>query len=257
VKALTGSGGGAVKLNQNTVTIDLAPVIDHVKTRLSDAGLTVVQKIPEIHTNLTVLKSDDIGRVKTYFRLLQLAGNWLPVVAVLLAAAGVLLSVRRRRALVATALGFAFAALVLGIALTVFRYFYLDALPADVSQAAAKAVYDTLTRFLRVAVRVVIALGVVIAVGAWLTGQGRRASDVRQLWHAGIGATRATADRLGMRTGPVGPFVHRHRIWITWLLVAVAVLVYVLWSYPTGWVVVGIALALLFALTIVDFLAEA
>ncbi|MEU6573375.1 hypothetical protein [Streptomyces sp. NPDC046805] len=255
-KALTGKGGGAVVLNQNTVSIDLAPVIDQVKMRLVDAGLTVAAKIPEIHTNITVVRSDDIGRIKTYFRLLQLAGNWLPVIAVLLAAAGVLLSVRRRRALVAASLGFAAAALVLGFGLTVFRAVYLDHLPANVSQPAAKVVYDTLIRFLRTSVRTVLTLGVVIALAAWLSGPGRYAVVVRRLWRSGIRAVRSTADSLGMRTGPVGPFVHRHRHWITWILVVAAVVVYLLWSYPTGWVVVGVALVLLFALAIVDFLAE-
>ncbi|RZU23698.1 hypothetical protein EV567_1434 [Streptomyces sp. BK239] len=254
-KALTGSGGGAVKLENDTVTIDLAPVVEEVKQRLVDDGLTVAEKIPQVHTSFTVLRSEKIGEAKTYFRLLQLAGVWLPVVAVLLVAAGVLLATRRRRALVAAALCFALATLLLGIALTVFRVVYLDALPADVSQAAAGTVYDTLTRFLRTGVRVVVALGVVVALAAWLTGPGRRAGLVRGLWHSGIGAVRTTADHAGMRTGPVGPFVARYRTWITWILTGAAVLAYVLWPYPTGWVVIGLALALLFALSVVDFLA--
>lgn len=254
-KALTGSGGGAVKLTDDTVTVDLAPVIDEVKKRLVDAGLGVAAKLPEIHTDFTVLRSDDIGRVKTLFRLLQMAGNWLTFVAVLLVVAGVLLAVRRRRALVAGSLCFAAATLLLGIALTVFRPLYLDALPSGVSQSAAGAVYDTLTRFLRTMVRTVVALGVVVALAAWLTGPGRNATTVRRLWHSGIDSVRATADHMGMRLGPVGPFVRRHRRWIGWVLVAVAVVVYLLWSHPTGWVVVGLALALLFALAVVDFLA--
>ncbi|MFJ5836696.1 hypothetical protein ACIQGO_07980 [Streptomyces shenzhenensis] len=254
-KALTGHGGGAVHLRDNTVTIDLAPVIDQVKKRLVDSGLTVAQRIPAVHTDFTVAHSDDIGRARTYLRLLQLAGNWLPVIAVLLVAAGVLLAARRRRALVAGALGIAVTTLLLGIALTVFRSFYLDALPAGVSRPAAGAVYDTLTRFLRTTVRMVVALGVVVALAAWLTGPGRYASAVRRLWHAGLGAVRATAGRLGLRTGPVGPFTRRHRRWLTWVLVAAAVLAYLLWNRPTGWVVVGLTLTLLFALAVVDFLA--
>ncbi|MDR6976398.1 hypothetical protein J2X68_003086 [Streptomyces sp. 3330] len=254
-KALTGSGGGAVKIENDTVTVDLAPVIDEVKQRLVDSGMTVAGKIPEIHTNFTVIRSEDIGKVKTYFRLLELAGFWLPVVAVLLVAAGVLLSTHRRRVLIVAALCFAFATLLLGVALTVFRVIYLDALPAGVSQPAAGSVYDTLTRFLRTSVRSVVALGVVIALAAWLTGPGRHAALVRRLWHSGIGAVRETADHAGLRTGPVGPFVDRYRTWITWILAAGAVLAFLLWPYPTGWVVVGLALALLFALAIVDFLA--
>ncbi|MEU6947738.1 hypothetical protein ABZ957_21250 [Streptomyces sp. NPDC046316] len=256
VRALTGSGEGAVQIKNDTVTLDLAPVIERVKTRLVDSGLTVAEKIPEVHTDFTILKSDDIGKVKTGFRLLQLMGLWLPVIAVLLAAGGVLLSVHRRRSLIAAALGFAGAALVLGIGLTVFRTVYLNALPDTVSQAAAGSVYDALIRLLRTTVRMVVTLGVVLAVAAWLSGRGRSATVVRQLWHSGIAATRSTADRFGMRTGPVGPFVRRHRAWITWILVAAAILAYVLWSYPTGWVVLGLALALLFALAVAEFLAD-
>ncbi|WP_330459187.1 hypothetical protein OIB37_21250 [Streptomyces sp. NBC_00820] len=254
-KALTGSGGGAVKLENDAVTIDLAPVIEQVKTRLVDSGLTVAKRIPQVHAQFTVLRSDEIGRLQTYFRLLQLAGTWLPVLAALLLAAGVLAATRRRRALAAAALGVAFAVLVLGIGLTVFRAVYLDKLPSGVSRPAAAAVYDTLTRFLRTAVRALVALGVTVAVAAWLTGPGRHARAVRQVWHAGLAAARAQTDRFGLRTGPVGPFLRRYRAWITWLLVAAAVVAYVLWSHPTGWVVVGLALALLFALTLLDFLA--
>ncbi|MGW3262839.1 hypothetical protein [Streptomyces sp. NPDC001056] len=254
-KALTGAGGGAVQLKGDTVTLDLAPLIEDVKKRMVQAGLTFASRLPTVHTQFTLVESQQVGKVRTYLRLLRIAGNWLPVLAVLLIAAGVLLSLRRRRALVAGCLGAAVATAVLGIGLRVFRVFYLDRLPADVSQDAAGAVYDTLTRFLGTAVRTVIVLAVVIALGAWLTGAGPRAGVVRGLWTDGIGAARGTAEHAGLRTGPVGPFVRRYRAWFTWVLVGVAVLVCLLWPYPTGWVVLGIALCLLFALAVVEFLA--
>ncbi|MFI1280845.1 hypothetical protein ACH4U5_08750 [Streptomyces sp. NPDC020858] len=255
-KALTGSGGGAVKINNDSVTVDLGPVVDQVKQRLVDEGMTVAAKIPEVHTDFTVLRADNIGKVKTYFRLLQIAGTWLPVLSLLLIAAGVLLSRHRRRVLVTAALAFAFATLMLGVGLTVFRVVYLNALPDTVSQPAAGSVYDAMTHYLRTTVRMAVVLGVVVALAAWLTGPGRWATVVRQGWHSGIGAVRSTADHAGLRTGPVGPFVHRHRGWITWILVAAAVLTFILWSYPTGLVIVCIALVLLFALAVAEFLAE-
>ncbi|MFD3994633.1 hypothetical protein [Streptomyces sp. NPDC058548] len=254
VRALTGSGDGAVQINNDTVTVDLAPVIDRVKERLVDSGLTVAGKIPEIHTDFTVVKSDDIGKVKTGFRLLQVMGLWLPVLAVLLVVGGVLLSTHRRRTTIASAIGVAVAALVLGIALTVFRTVYLNALPDTVSQPAAGSVYDALIHFLRTTVRMVVTLGLVVALAAWLTGPSRPAVTTRHMWNSGIDATRAAADRAGLRTGPVGPFIRRYRTWITWILVALAILVYVLWDHPTGWVVVGLALALLFVFAVVRFL---
>ncbi|MET7758276.1 hypothetical protein ABZT27_26770 [Streptomyces sp. NPDC005389] len=255
VRALTGSGDGAVQINNDTVTVDLAPVIERVKERLVDSGLTVAGKIPEIHTDFTVVKSEDIGKVKTGFRLLQVMGLWLPVLAVLLVVAGVLLSTHRRRTVIASAIGVAVAALVLGIALTVFRTVYLNALPDTVSQPAAGSVYDALIHFLRTTVRMVVTLGLLVALAAWLTGPSRPAVVTRRMWNSGIDATRTAADRAGLRTGPVGPFVRRYRTWITWILVALAILVYVLWDHPTAWVVVGLALALLFAFAVVGFLA--
>lgn len=255
-KALTGSGGGAVQLTDDTVTLDLGPLVDQVKQRLVDAGLTPAEHIPTVHTDFTLARSDQIARYRTYLRLLQLAGNWLPVPAVLLIAAGVLLSVRRRRALVAGCVGVAVATGILGIGLSVFRTFYLDRLPAGVSPGAAAAVYDALVHFLRTTVRMVVAVAVVVALGAWLTGPGRYAVLVRRLWSAGIGAVRSTAGHAGLRTGPVGPFVRRQHAWIGRLLVVVALVVWLLWSRPTGWVVVGIALCLLAALAVVEFLAS-
>jgi hypothetical protein len=256
-KALTGSGGGAVQLKNDTVALDLAPLIDRVKKRLVDAGMSAAGRIPAVHTDFTLIKSQQVGKIKTYVRLLQLAGNWLPVLAVPLVAIGVLLSVRRRRALVAGCLGVAVTTGVLGIGLRVFRVIYLDRLPADVSQDAAGAVYDTLTHFLQTGIRTVVALAVVVALGAWLGGPGRYSGLLRRLWISGIGAVRGTADRAGLRTGPVGPFVRHHRAWFTWTLVAAALLVYLLWRYPTGWVVVGITVCLLFLLAVVEFLAAA
>ncbi|MFE9448477.1 hypothetical protein [Streptomyces sp. NPDC006739] len=254
-KALTGSGG-AVKINDQSVTVDLAPIVDRVKQRLVGAGMGFAARIPQIHTDFTVLRSDELGRMKTYLRLLRLAGSWLPVLVVVLVVAGVLLAVHRRRVLVAAVLAVGFAMLVLGAGLTVFREVYLNSLPDTVSQPAAAAVYDTLVRFLRSSVRRVVALAVVIALAAWLTGPGRRATFVREAWRSGNRAVRVAADRAGFRTGPVGPFVHRYRTWITWILVVAAVLTYMTWSYPTGLVVVVIALVLLLAMAVVDFLDE-
>lgn len=255
-KALTGEGGAAVQLKGDSVTLDLAPLIAQVKTRLVDNGLSIASKIPEVHTDFVLVSSDNISKVRTYLRLLELAGTWLPVAAVLLAAGGVLLALRRRRALVTTALGMAAAAMVLGIGLTAFRAIYLDRLPAGVNQAAAAAVYDALVHYLRAGVRLVLVLGVLVALGAWLTGAGRRAGTVRSLWHAGFAAVRQTAQRLGLRLGPVGRFTHRFKAWLGWAALAVVVVIFLTWTYPTGLVVLWLAVALVLALAVLEFLDD-
>jgi hypothetical protein len=256
VKALTGQGGGAVQLTQNSVVIDLAPVIDQVKQRLVSNGMTIAGKIPQIHTSFTVLNAKNIGKAKTGFRLLQIIGNWLPVIGVLLAVAGVWLARRWRRAAVAASFGIAAGALVLGIGLTVFRAIYLDKLPADVNHDAAKAVYDQLVLFLRTAVRSVVVLGVAVGLGFWITGHGRRAARVGGVFTAGIDATRGALDNAGLKLGPVGPFVHRYRKWIMWIVLAAGGLTLALWSYPTGAVVFWLVVIVLLVLALVRFLDE-
>ncbi|MFJ1587844.1 hypothetical protein ACIOC1_31555 [Streptomyces sp. NPDC088197] len=254
VDALTGSNDSAVQVEHNTVTLDLAPVVAGVKQQLVDRGLKVAGRLPDVHTDFTLLKSDEIGRVKTGFRALQLAGDWLPVVTVVVAGAGVLLAVRRRRALVAAALGVAAGVAVLGVALALFRTFYLDHLSPDVHHAAAAAIYDQVVRFLRASVRMVITLGVVVALGAWLSGSGQWAVRVRTMWESGIAAVREAA---GVRsTGPVGPWVDRFRVWLRWVVVAVASVVLALWPYPTGMVIFWIALVTVAGLAVIEFLDE-
>ncbi|MFJ2777396.1 MULTISPECIES: hypothetical protein [unclassified Kitasatospora] len=255
-KMLTGEGGGAVQIKNDTVVLDLAPLIAQVKTRLVDNGLSIASKIPEIHTQFTLFQSDAIPKVRTGFRLLDLAGFWLPVLTVACAVGGVLLAERRRRAVVTVALGMAGGALLLGLGLSVFRVLYLDRLPAGVDQAAAQAVYDTLIRYLRSAVRVVITLGLLIALGAWISGAGAHAGTVRGLWRSGIGGVRHTAERGGVRLGPVGRFVHRWKGWLGWVAAAGAGLAFLLWSYPTVLVTLCLALVLLAALAVLEFLDE-
>ncbi|WP_055587609.1 hypothetical protein [Peterkaempfera griseoplana] len=253
-KALTGKGGGAVSLQDNQVAIDLGPVVARVKDELVKAGFAPAARIPAVHTRFVVFASRDIGRVRTGVRLLQLAGGWLPVVTVLIAAAGVLLAAGRRRALVGAALGVAAAMLVLGVALAAFRAIYLDRLPPGVSTAAATAVFDALVRFLRSAVRALFALAAVTALGGFLIGPSRPAVTVRAVCRNGIGAVRGTAASAGLRLGAVGRFVHRRKRPLGVLILAVGAVVLLTWSYPTTGVVLWCAFAVLMAFAVREFL---
>ncbi|MCD0484474.1 hypothetical protein LO771_19240 [Streptacidiphilus sp. ASG 303] len=253
-KALSGKGGGAVALTDNQVTVDIGPVIARAKDELVKAGFAPAAKIPVVHTTITVFASKDVGRLRTGIRLLQLAGTWLPVAALLLAACGVLLAADRRRALLGAALGVTAAMLVLGLSLSAFRALYLDRLPPGTSQAAAGAVFDALVRFLRAAVRALGALAAVTALGAWLEGPSRPAVAVRSGCARAVGALRGAAASAGMRTGPVGRFVHRRKRWIGALILAVAAVVLLTWSYPTWGVVLWTAAAVLAALAVREFL---
>ncbi|MEU8473463.1 hypothetical protein AB0F30_37365, partial [Streptomyces sp. NPDC029006] len=120
-KALTGQSDSTVKLENNQVVIDLGPIVADVKNRLVDAGFAPAAKIPAVHTDFVVFASEDVGKIKTYVRVLQILGGWLPVIALLVAAAGIYVAFNRRHALIGAALAVFVAMLVLGIGLTVAR----------------------------------------------------------------------------------------------------------------------------------------
>ncbi|WP_405806709.1 hypothetical protein OG729_16075 [Streptomyces sp. NBC_00210] len=256
-KALTGKGGGAVSLKNNQVSIDLGPIVAKAKDELVKAGFAPAAAIPEVHTTFVVYSSDDLGKIKTYMRILQILGTWLPVVTVIIAAAAVFLSAHRRRILIATVLSIAFAMLLLGTTLAVFKNIYLDRLPPSVYQPAASAVFDDLVRFLRSSVRAVAAVALVTAIGAFLIGPSRAAVTVRRAGADGIGSVRGATESAGLRLGPVGRFVHRYKRWIGGVILLGAVLVLVTWSYPTTQVVLWIGLVVLAAFAIREFLDDA
>jgi hypothetical protein len=253
-KALTGSGGGAVQVKNGQVAIDVAPVVAQVKQRLVDSGLAAAAKIPDVHTDFVVVEGKDVGKIKSYLRVLQIVGNWLPVIVVLIAAAGVFLAVHRRRALIGAAIGVFLAMVLLGVVLAVFRAVYLDHLPPGANAGAAGAVYDALVRFLRSSIRALGALALVTALGAFLVGPSRPAVFVRHFCGKGIGAGRDVAASAGLRLGAVGRYVHRFKGWIGAAILAVAAIVLFTWSYPTMAVVLWTAVIVLAAFALREFL---
>ncbi|WP_449483165.1 hypothetical protein [Streptomyces avidinii] len=158
----------------DAVSIDLAPVIAQVKDDLVANGVPLADRIPVTHVSVKVMEYDGLGSLRKGFRMLQVAGVWLPLLTVVLAGTAIAVAVRRRRAVLATGLGLAVGALLLWAAVAVCRRLTLDDLPADIDRGAAEAVYDALTAFLRTTAWVVLAVGLAAALAAWLMGRVRR-----------------------------------------------------------------------------------
>ncbi|WP_457029507.1 hypothetical protein [Kitasatospora sp. P5_F3] len=256
VHALTGHGRGAVEVSGGTVTLDVGTAVETVKQDLVDAGLTPAEKIPAVNKQMVLFQSDKLEKIRGAAHALDVLGNWLPVLTVVLGAIGVLLARRRRRALVTTALGAAGASLILVVGLVVARHYYLDHLPAQVqSPEAAAAIFDTLLRFLRVSARTVIALGVVVALGAYLSGSGRLPRAVHGRADRMADSAARWGGAHGVHTGRVGTWTDSYRRWITLGVLLVLALVLALWSYPTVLTVLLLVLILLAVLAVIALLA--
>ncbi|WP_051827915.1 hypothetical protein [Streptomyces bicolor] len=256
VHALTGEGRGAVGVAGGTVTLDVGTVVEEVKRELVDVGLSPAAHIPQVDKQLVLFQSEELEKIREGADLLDELGYWLPVLTVLIGVAGVLLARRRRRALARTALGAAFACLVVVIALVVVRRFYLDHLPAAVqSDAAAAAVFDTLLRFLKYALVTTIVVGVVVALGAYLIGPGRLPVAIRRACDRTADSVAAWADGHEIRAGRVGVWAENHRRSIALSALAVLAFVFAVWNRPTTLTVLVFALVLLAVLAVLALLA--
>ncbi|MEV7558984.1 hypothetical protein [Streptomyces sp. NPDC089795] len=158
----------------DALTIDLAPVIAQVRGDLVADEVPFADRIPVTHLTVKVMEYDNLAALRKGFHMLEVAGVWLPVLTLLLAAAAIAVAVHRRRAVMATGAGLAVGAGLLWLAVDVCRRLTLDDLPADIDRPAAGAVYDALTAYLRTTAWVVLVIGLAAALAAWVMGRLRR-----------------------------------------------------------------------------------
>ncbi|MFE6620951.1 hypothetical protein [Streptomyces sp. NPDC057740] len=256
VHALTGKGRGAIGVEEGTVTLDVGTAVEQVKKELVDAGVQPASHIPAVEKQVVLFQSDQLDQFQDAAHALDLAGYWMPVITVLLGAAGILLAHRRRRALAKAALGAAVACLIVAIGLVVARRYYLDHLPPSVlSEPAAAAVFDTLLRFLKATLRTVVVIGVIIALGAYLVGPGRLPRALRSGSERGADNVARWAEAHGVTTRRAGTWTEDNRKWLTIGALLVITLVFVLWNDPTTLTVLVLAIILLATLAVIALLA--
>lgn len=227
----------AVEVSGGTVSLELGPVVAAVKERLADRGVGIAERIPTIEAQIELVHAERISTARRAFGLIDKAGWWLPVAALVLIAAGVLLARSRRRALFQAGLGAIVAMLVLALTLALARPLYLDALPSEVDPDAAGAVFDQVVSFLKSTLRVVLVLGLIVTAIAFLTGTSTAATGIRRGFNR-------LADRIGdgaWVSPRTAEWLRTYRRSLEVGVIALAALVLVFWDYPSGLVVLTIA----------------
>ncbi|MET0837739.1 MAG: hypothetical protein ABWY19_03085 [Marmoricola sp.] len=228
-RLLEGDGSGAVSLEGDDVVLDVAEVIDQVKQRLVDRGLTFVENVPIPNSDrqIVVLEAPQLEQVRTIYAFGNPVAKWaLPVVAVLYLLSLVL---ARRKARMTVAIGavIAFNALVLALALSVGRQLFSNELSGTPFGPASKAFYETMLAYLQRGQQVVLFLGLFLVVVGWFAGSNRYGTAVR----TGIaGALEQIGGALpGEQVGAAGRWVDAN---VRWLRVVVGVLgvVVLLWG---------------------------
>jgi hypothetical protein len=256
VQALSGSNG-AVTVSNGQVTIDLAPFIAIVKQNLAARGFTLVNSLPPIHPTLALFSSKTLVQAQTLYRLVNDLKFVLPILSLVLIAAGVYIARGHRRALIGAGLGFAASMLVLGAALLVFRGVYLNSVPNDVLPSNAAAVmFDTLVRFIKEALRALLVLGLVVAIGAFFTGPSVTAVRTRAGFASAFAWLRSGGERKGLTTGPAGRWTYAHRHALRICVVGLAAIIFVFQGRPTAGSVIVLVIVLLLLLGLIELIGR-
>jgi len=256
VQALSGRGG-AVTVSNGQVTLDLAPFIAIVKQDLAQRGFTLVNSLPPIHPTIALFSSKTLVQAQTLYRVINDLKIVLPIATLVLIAAGVYIARYHRRALIGAGLGFAASMLVLGAVLLVFRGVYLNSVPNSVFPSdAAAAAFDTLVRFIKIALRALLVLGLVVAIAAFFTGPSVTAVRTRAAFAKGFNWIRSTGERRGVSTGPVGRWVYTYRTALRIGAVALAAVIFVFQGRPTAASVIWLAVILLLILGLIELLGR-
>ncbi|AOR30825.1 hypothetical protein BFF78_06955 [Streptomyces fodineus] len=258
VGMLTGEGQGALKASGDAVQLDIGVVIDQVKNRLVDAGFKRASAIPRIDRSVTLFRTDKLHKAQNAMRLLDILGNWLPVLTLVAAAAAVWAAPGHRLMLMVISLGFGAMMIVLLVTLVVARRVYLDSVPpAVLPPDAATVIFDTFVRFLRDSIRTLLVVSLITAVAAYLYGPSRAARAVRSTTQKGATVAGRGLSRAGLRTGHLGEWLAAHRPWTTGVTIGAGALTLVLWNHPTVGVVALVLLLVVAVLAVTAVLAAA
>jgi hypothetical protein len=255
VKVLSGQGNGTLDVVNGKVVLSLGPIIAQAKEYLVTHGVGFASSIPAVNPTFPLFEAPNLAKAQSGYRLLLTLRWLLPLLSIALFVAGIWVARRHRRALLGAGLGLAAAMLVLAAALQIARGIYLNSVPQSVLPSdAAAAAYDTLVRFIKEGLRVLLVVGLVVAAGAFLTGPSTAAVRTRHAVASGIGWLRARGERAGLRTGPVGTWVGAHKTLLRVAAVGVAALIFVFWGQPSLAVVIWLVVLLLVLLGVIELL---
>ena len=198
VKALSGQKGGALLISGDKVVLSLGPMINQIKGALVAHGLTIVNKLPPINPTFPLFDAKYLVRAQSLYRALNTLKWLLPILAIVLIGLGVYIARGHRKALIAAGLGVVGGMMLLAIGLAIGRTVYLNKVPASVlPPEAAAVVFDTFVRFIKQGLRVIMAIGLFVALAAFFTGPSVTAVRSRNGLKRAFAKMRGTGERAG------------------------------------------------------------
>lgn len=178
VEVLEG-GGDRVSTQGGVVTLDLREIIQEAADRIG-IGSQVADRLPADAGQIVILRANELDTAQNAFELLKALAWVLPLLTLAAFGLALWLSGDRRRAVRGIGITLAVVGLIGLVAAKLTRNYVVDALVAsrDDRQAANDA-WNILTDLMRGSFRLMIIVGLLFLVAAWLAGPGRRAFTTR------------------------------------------------------------------------------
>jgi hypothetical protein len=178
VQVLEG-GGDRVSTDEGEVTLQLRPIIIEAADRIG-LGEQAADNLPADAGSIVILRADELDTAQNVFQLLKTLAWLLPLLALAAFAIAVWLAGDRRRAVRGVGITVVVVGLLGLVAANLTRNYLVDSLVArEDDREAADDAWNILTDLMRGSFRVMVVVGVLFLVAAWLAGPGRHARSVR------------------------------------------------------------------------------
>jgi hypothetical protein len=224
---IVNGGKGAAQINGGQVSLNLAPIVADITTRLGLPDLS--SKLPPSVANLKILKSNQIKLIQDIGKALKGLALLLTIIVPLLYALAIWLARGyRRRTLMNVGISIAFAGVLVFLARTLIVSQVTDSLvKTDSVRPAAMAVISIATSMLSEIAGAFVIVGVPLIAAAWFAGPARLA----------VRARRALA-----------PFLRDRRDWTFGIVAAIMAVIFIWQPIPATGTLVGIIVFLALAL---------
>lgn len=223
--AATSDGGGLVVRTDDGVGIQLGAIVETVKQRLLDNGVSAAQLIPAIDRVVIIGTGENLSLIRTAYALATTIGWWLPVITLALFGLGIALARRRSVAVLGTGLGIAIGAGALAAGLSIGETaVQIVATDLALSPSALEVIYGQLVAAMTQTAIVLALLGVFVAVLGWAMGGSSTARGTRGAVRGLNASARRQLASHGFDTRGFGGWLARYRVLVRTVIAVLAVL---------------------------------
>lgn len=237
------------------VSINLGVVVNRVKNLLVDQGLSIARNIPSVNTSIEIANISNLQKARSTVNTFNTLALWLPWIGLALIAGGIAAGRRRRRLFMISMFSVGGGMIVIGLSVLIARNYYLDAIPPDkLPRSTAESVFDTMVRYLRDGLRLVLLIAILLALAAWLSGPSRSAVATRRAVARIPAWARQRGAEQSWPPAQVSGFVQRYRNELRGATIGLAFIVLILWDNPGWGVVITLAIIAVLLLLVVEAL---